>query len=105
MTIYSERTFGLRSMRDSLSLASISGVLLVMVFFNGLIFLPTKDTTYLQYVVFSRSSVSLMQRCVVLDLRISGQRRRRSTISSLAPVYLHRTLGSSVVFQKLPQRG
>ena len=28
------------------------GVLLVMVFFNGLFFLPTKDTIYLHYVVF-----------------------------------------------------
>ena len=52
MTIYSERTFGLRSMRDSLSLGLYFGVLLVMVLFNGLLFLPTKDTTYLQYVVF-----------------------------------------------------
>ena len=52
LTIYSERTFGLRSMRDSLSLGLYFGVLLVMVLFNGLLFLPTKDTTYLQYVVF-----------------------------------------------------
>ena len=31
---------------------ALFGVLLVMVLFNGLLFLPTKDTTYLQYVVF-----------------------------------------------------
>ena len=52
LSISSERTFGLRSMRDSLSLGLYFGILIIMVLFNGLLFIPTKDTTYLQYVVF-----------------------------------------------------
>lgn len=52
LNIYSERTFGLRSMRDSLSLGLYFGILIIMVLFNGLLFIPTKDSTYLQYVVF-----------------------------------------------------
>jgi len=52
LSIYSERTFGLRSMRDSLNLGLYFGILIIMVLFNGLLFIPTKDTTYLQYVVF-----------------------------------------------------
>ena len=52
LTLYSERAFGLKSMDELFSSGIFYGIFLVMIIFNGLMFIPLRDVNYLLYVGF-----------------------------------------------------
>ena len=52
LKLYSERAFGLKSMDELFGSGVFYGIFLVMIIFNGLMFIPLKDINYLLYVGF-----------------------------------------------------
>ena len=52
LKLYSERAFGLKSMDELFGSGVFYGIFLVMIIFNGLMFIPLKDVNYLLYVGF-----------------------------------------------------
>lgn len=52
LKLYSERAFGLKSMDELFGSGIFYGIFLVMIIFNGLMFIPLRDVNYLLYVGF-----------------------------------------------------